>query len=338
MNNIKNISVIVLGLFFCHCNNQNQDELPADYQKIKIDCKLIRYDQEVFNGNIKNISAKIDTLNKNYPGFTALYFNNLIGIPANNTEAVFKQFLESYSPIAIDVNKNFKNFDAYYYKFIEGFKRLHYFFPNYKIPPAIYSFIAPFHSFSNFISDDGLGIGLQLYLGNDYVYYNVKEMETVFPQYLIRKFKPEYIVSDGMQNIIGDICTDQLRSNTLLLQMVDLGKKKFILKKTLPQTPDSIIFGYTQNHLSNLQRDIKNVWGYIIQNNFLYSNDPIIIRDFIGEGPYCTTISKNLPANIGAYFGYLIVKKWYEQSPQQPFTNLLRIDNQTLFNQAKFKP
>ncbi len=338
MQKVNYVFYVVLCVCFCFCNNPSKDDLPPDYQNLKIDCKLIRYDQIIFNGNLHHVSAKIDTLTKQYPGFTTLYFNHLIGIPPNQTEAVFKQFLESYSPIANDINKNFKNFDTYYDQFMDAFKRLRYFFPTYKTPPAIYTYIAPFHSFANFISDDGLGIGLQLYLGNNYFYYNVKEMEAVFPQYLIRKFKPEYMVSDGVQNIIGDLCTNQDRSNTLLLQMMDLGKKKFILKKILPHTPDSIIFGYTQKHLLNLQKEQKNVWAYLIQNNYLYSHDPIVIRDFVGEGPYCTSLSTNLPANIGAYFGYLVVKKWYEQNPQQSLTNLIRIDNQILFNQARFKP
>ncbi|MDI9336908.1 MAG: hypothetical protein QM539_00620 [Alphaproteobacteria bacterium] len=304
---------------------------------IKENCHLVRLDSFMFGTHKPNFDSQIQLLKTNYPGFAEIFLLQIIGLNQKHLATNYAQFIDAYQPIYNVANHKFGSFDTYYDKIISGFSNMQRFFPNYSLPKHIYTFIAPFNSYACILAPDGLGIGLQMYLGSDYSLYYAEDLNKFFPSYMIRKFDAHYLIYDAMFNVVNDIFPEKKNLNALLEQMIESGKKKYVVKQILPEIEDTILFGMTSKHYQNLQKEIENIWTYLLQNKLLYSRDPLFIRDFVGEGPYCTALGEGLPADLGSYLGFLIVQKWVKTN-KKTLQDLILQDNLVLFNESGFRP
>src|SRR5699024_10756246 len=75
----------------------------------------------------------------------------------------------------------------------QAFKYYHYYFPKDTIP-QIYTFVSGFN-YATVTDTNILGIGLDMYLGEDYAVYPLLNI----PKYQLRTMKKEYIASNSMK-------------------------------------------------------------------------------------------------------------------------------------------
>ena len=81
------------------------------------------------------------------------------------------------------------------------------------------------------------------------------------------------------------------------------------------------------------------IWNYIIQNENLYSIDPVVIQIYIGESPFTQNMPQASPGNIGQWVGWQVVKEYMSNNPKKPLTELMAMsDAQTLFKNSNYKP
>ncbi|MCX8480680.1 MAG: hypothetical protein ORN58_02045, partial [Sediminibacterium sp.] len=262
----------------------------------------------------------------------------ILNLDKDSVQTQLINFIEIYKPIYTEINNIIPDISIYFKEIENGLKRVHYYFPAYKLPTQIISYIGLINSFASVLTTNTLAIGLQQYLGENNIYYNTPDMQLAVPYYIARTFDKKYITSKALTNIVDDLYPNTNKTNNLITEMVEQGKKMYLLKKFLPQEPDSIIFGFTNAHLQNTIKNEQDIWTYFLQNKLLFSNEPGTIRDFIGIGPYCTAISEQLPANLGSFIGYKIVLSWMKNYHKTSLDNLLKKDNLQLFNDSKYKP
>lgn len=116
------------------------------------------------------------------------------------------------------------------------------------------------------LGPDFLGISLQFYLGNQFSVYNDPFfIENVAPGYRSRRFSKEYIIGDAMQLVVNDIFPDKSGSKPLIEQMVEKGKRWYLLDKFLPSAADSVKTGYTQQQLDWCTENEGLIWSYIVK-------------------------------------------------------------------------
>ena len=336
MLKFRNLILLLFLIFFL---DACQSSGSVDIDKIKIDIQFERMEDDIFKLNANNYIEQTKLLENKYGKFLNDYYFNIVGLKKDSIQNRLLNFIDIYNPIYQDAAKKMKNLQKEFLIIENGLKRVHYYFPNYTLPKKIVSFIGPMNTFSCVLTQDVLGIGLQMYLGEDDIYYKTEDLQFAYPDYIIRNFNRNNIPINCLTNIFEDIHQKPNNSNTLIQEIVEQGKKAYILKKILPELHDSLIFGYSNIHLKNLIYNEKDVWVYFLKNDLLFSRDPGTIRDFIGIGPYCTAISEQLPANIGYYIGYKIVSKWMSKKKGvENLKELLQKDNLNLFNDSGYKP
>jgi hypothetical protein len=207
----------------------------------------------------------------------------------------------------------------------EALKRFHYFFPDYVLPKNIIYFIGPLETYGNVVTKDGIAIGLQLYLGAESSWYFSEQVHTIYPSYISRRFAPSYIVVNALENILNDYQPIALNGQSLIRQMIEIGKRQYIIEQCLPSVADTVRMGYTAQQLDALDAEQSDIWTYLSAENRLYATDPNFIQSMLGEAAYHELFGTNLPGNVGKYIGYKIVKNWMRQQKGVDKTDLKKL-------------
>jgi hypothetical protein len=220
----------------------------------------------------------------------------------------------------------------------QGLKYVKYYFPDYKLPTKLITFIGPINSFGNIITIDALAIGLQMYLGKNDPIYVSEEGQSLYPTYVSRRFDPSYMATNCMKNILDDMFPLQDAGAPLCEQMVEAGKRLYFLKQVQPNLPDSIVTGYTAAQLEGCYKSEKDIWSFFVQNNLLYQKDPSLIGDYMMDGPNTAVFGDASPGFIGQFVGYRIVEAWLQKNKALTLDKVMRTPAKIIFEQAKYKP
>jgi uncharacterized protein YjaZ len=111
------------------------------------------------------------------------------------------------------------------------------------------------------------------------------------------------------------------------------------LDKFLPEIPDSVKTGYTQQQLNWCHENEGLIWAFIIKNEDIYSINPATIQNYIGESPFTQGFSQELsPGNMGQWIGWQIVKKFADKNPGMKPGDIMKTDAKKILDEAKYKP
>jgi hypothetical protein len=141
-----------------------------------------------------------------------------------------------------------------------------------------------------------------------------------------------------MTNVINDIYPPKSGTRTLIEQMVEQGKRMYVLDLLLPETADTLKTGYTEKQLQGCYDNEPGIWNFFLQNNLLYITDPLQTRDYINDGPRTEALGPASPGNIGLFVGWQIVKKWMGSHENTTPEQLLQTPPKQIFEEAKYKP
>lgn len=345
---IKFIYIIFFTTIFIRCHSTNK-KVP-NISNIRITLTLQRFEQDFFSIDTNQLSESIKSLEKKYPHFWKDFSENILGIDiyqSNNIdqEKAIRSFIQSYHPLKDTTNKIFGDFSSIQKEIETSFKYIKYYFPNYKLPNKLITFIGPLDAFfhgtlddyGDIITKDAIGIALQLHMGKDYSLYKNQIGQALYPNYISKRFDPSYITVNCIKNIVDDIYPDNTISSSLINQIVDKGKRLYLVDQFMPNTPDSLKIGYTQTQLDDCYSHESMIWSMFLHNDILFTIDPILIKNYIGNSPNTPELGNDAPGNIGLFVGWQIVKK-YMQSNTISLDSLLKTPNRTIFEQSHYKP
>ena len=217
----------------------------------------------------------------------------------------------------------------------ESFRYIKYYFPRYDLPPKVVSYIGPFDGPGVAITRFTLAIGLQSYAGKDASFYAGQDH---YPTYITRRFEPAYIIPNCLTALAQDIFPDSSEGRPLLDQMITKGKYWWLAGELQPTIADSIRTGFTQAQLNWCNSHESDIWNFFLQNTDLYTLDPDIIKNYIGDGPKTQGMPDTSPGNIGAWVGWQIVKKYVQAHTDITPEALMRTPVRRIFEEAKYKP
>lgn len=317
----------------------NKKNIP-DVSNIKVQLDVQRFDKDFFALDTTNLEASLTNLQKKYPLFINDFLYNILALPTAKDSVLtkVKSFIHDYSPVNDTVQKVFNSDEKIEKQIERGFQFVKYYFPDYKLPTHVITFVGPIEGYANVITSSGLAVGLQLYLGKDFPLYQTEYISDIYPEYQSRRFEPAYIPVNCMKNIVDDIYPDSTGSTPLAYQMVEAGKRLYVLDQLLPETADSLKTGYTQAQLDGCYENEGMIWNYFLQNNLLYATDPSQIRDYMNDGPKTEMLGEASPGFIGQFVGWQIVKKWMSDHEKTSLPDLLKTPAKQIFEEAKYKP
>lgn len=339
---MKKIGIVLSLCVLAGCRSGKR--LP-DVSGIPVQVHIERFDQAFFALDTNRIPEGLLGLAQEYPYFINDYAMNILGTgPLSDTSAqaffACRRFISSYMPVKDSLDLRFnahgemKQIEADLQK---GFQFTTYYFPQYKLPARVVSYIGPFDAPGVALFRYSLGIGLQLYAGKNFPFYLSAQGQELFPVYISRRFEPEYVVPNCMKAIAEDIYPDSSSGKTLIEQMIEKGKNWWLVDALLPETADSLKTGFTQRQLNWCQANEGQIWSFFLDQN-LYSLEPDLIKNYIGDGPYTQGMPDASPGNIGQWVGWRIVQKYASLHSELSPAQLLKIPAKEIFEEAKYKP
>lgn len=336
---MKKISPVLLAIIFMACGSKKNT---PDVSGIPVTAKIERFDTAFFAIDSNNVVVGLYQLNHEFPYFTSDFVTNILGAgPLNDTNKtafiVTRQFLSSYWLVKDSIEQRFKNVDWLEKELKKSFQFVKYYFPKYSLPPKVVAYIGPFDAPGAALTRYTLAIGLQLYAGRDFSFYKSVQGQELYPVYISRRFEPQYITPNCMKAICEDIFPDNSGEKPLIQQMIEKGKYWWLLDQFLPETADSLKTGFTQKQLAWCKANEGLIWNFFLQND-IYTIDPDLIKNYIGEAPNTQGMPDASPGNIGQWVGWQIVKKYAGNNPGISPEQLMLTDAKKIFEEAKYKP
>jgi hypothetical protein len=338
--------ILAISLFIA-CNNKSDKNTP-DVSGVEVNLAVERFDKDFFAIDTNNIVLQLKQLQGKYQDLISIFLQNILGVDSAGMETGVREFIRMSNPIQDTVNDVFKNTNDIEKDFKKAFRFVKYYFPQYNLPKKIITVIGPVDALAesrtgytpDFLGPDFLGISLQFYLGHSFsVYKHPAFIEQVAPEYRSRRFSKEYIVADGMLLIVDDLFPDKSASRPLIEQMIERGRQWWLLDKFIPDAPDSVKTGYTQQQLDWCNENEGMIWNYILKNEDLQSIRPDVIQTYIGESPFTQGMPQEYsPGNIGQWIGWRIVQKFASNNPDLKPQDVMTVPVKRILEEAKYKP
>lgn len=184
--------------------------------------------------------------------------------------------------------------------------------------------------------DSAVLVGLDLYMGPEYKYYPMVDFMTL---YLMRRLSPEHIVPDAMQLVVEDLLPVPSNATQLMHRMLEQGKVMYALEQILPDTPDSLIYGFSSAQMAWVKENERNIWAYMLNRDILFTSDLGEVARFMNDGPFTNGLPEESPARLGPYIGARIIAAFMEENKSLPLPELFTmVDYDRLFKEAGYKP
>ena len=337
---MKKTGFVLLVLFSLYgCRNKN---IP-DVSDINISLEAQRFEKDFFAIDTGDIYTSLLQLRQQYPIFLQDFLQNILELPpvtdtSLEVQYVIRRFINDYRPVKDSADKLISNFDKTENEIKQGLQFVKYYFPDYRVPEKIITFIGPMEGYSDVITSNALAIGLQLHLGKDYSLYNSEIGQSVFPTYISRRFTQETIPVNCMNNVINDIAPENTTGKALVELMVEKGKRLYVLDKIMPYTPDTLKIGYTASQLQGCRDNEGKIWNFFLVNSLVYTNEPDLINGYMGDAPHTPELGEGSPGAIGWFVGWQIVKKYMDMHKELSLYELLKTPPQKIFEESKYKP
>ncbi len=314
-----------------------------DVSGIKVHLQLQRFERDFFSIDTNHIDESLQQLHQKYPSFLQDFIFNILALPpqpdsASAVDQEVKAFISSYTPLNDSAKKLFADVSATEKEVTRGLQFVKYYFPSYKLPTRLITFIGPINSYGNILTTDALAVGLQLYMGKGFSLYQSEAGQELYPAYISKRFGKEYIPVNCIKTIVDDIFPDNNAGRPLVEQMIQAGKRLYVLDQLMPDTPDTLKTGYTKKQLEGCYANEQTIWTFFVQNDLLFSTDPSVTKDYMNDAPQTQVFGKESPGFIGQFSGWQIVKKWMAKNDKVSLEQLLQINPKTIFEQAKYKP
>lgn len=337
----------IIALIISACGGSGHPDVSG------IDVKLEeqRFEKDFFALDTNDLSAGLRNLQLKYPAFLPDFVQKVLGLPPMNagapeTELLLRKFIADYRPIRDSTELLFKNISKQQEQITEGLKYVKHYFPSYKTPQKLITFIGPMDAYfeastagyGDALTSDAIIIGLQLHLGSNFSMYRSEMGQALYPAYISRKFAPEYIPVNSIKNIIDDMYPENTVGKSLVEKMVEKGKRLHMLDKFMPETADTLKIGYTDKQLKGCFDNEGLIWNFILTNSLAYNTDPAIIKGYIGEAPNTPELGEGSPGYLGLFIGRQIVRKYIEKNPATTLDELMKLDPKKLFELSKYRP
>lgn len=321
------------------------DKAP-DVSGIKVEFASKRLDRDLIAIDTNNLSDGLQQVSNQYPVFFDLYLDQVMGFRIGGdyssqnpgVQVGLRGFLteSDYRALFDTVQAHYPDTKDVEKELTKAFQYTTHYFPNYRTPQNITYFVCGLTNWAVLMyGDNGLAIGLDMFLGDGYPFYrSVGLQDFIKPQ--LRK---EYIPVAVMRNIYQDMNPDEIQDKTLLDIMLMRGKEQYFLSKVLPFKEAHERLGYNKEQLEGCEENEGFIYNYFVQKDLLYVTSMERIFPFVNEGPGTPEISDQAPGNVGTWIGYRIVSAYMKEHPKATMDELFKMtDSQKLLLQSKYKP
>lgn len=337
--------IIILNVCFSACDQETHVSLP-DISNIKADIEFIRYDQKLDSLDAERPSISYEKLIIEHPNITDLYFKKLIKLYDKNHDSFNLKLIEFIEDDRMNklreiINNTYPDTKNVEVEIETACKYFKHYFPEHPLP-RMYTLFTEFGYQTFIFSDndglDGIGIGLDMFLGDAFDYKAYNPTDPAFSDYLTRSYNKDHLAKKTMEILVEDVI-GLPPGKRFIDQMIYQGKKLYILDKILPTHHDSIIHEYTNDQLSWVQNNELQIWDFFLEQEIMYDSDKMKLSRYLQPGPTSKGMPPESPGQTANYIGYRIVEAFMKRQPDIDMTALINYkDSQKLLEASRFKP
>ncbi|MFT5666631.1 MAG: hypothetical protein ACI9DK_000816 [Vicingaceae bacterium] len=338
MRSTSNNPFLFLLLFFMFSCAENKWDV--DLEKVKITQEFKRFESDLYSVQSGGVDSKeLKNIQEQYPQFFPLYVEGIMSFGRANdplTISVFNQYLRNkdIQEVIEKVHKTFPkaSLQPEFEQLNNAFKRYHYYFPK-RVVPNVITMTAAFN-YATAADDSLLAIGLDMYLGGDFIVYP----QIGIPKYKFQNFDKKYLVSDAMKAwLLTEFETEG--GQNLMEQMVFYGKVAFLLNAFLPNETDEVFFNYSKEDIVWCEENEGPIWFHFIDMELLFNSENHQIRKYMGDAPFVAGFPEGSPGRVGQWMGYKLVKSFMENNPDVDISGLMEIqDANKILRKSNYKP
>lgn len=318
---------IILLLFFASCSN---DPLDIDVSDVDISMELLRLDEAVFEADWKTNPNAQEDLKNEFGRYYTFYSEFILNNPPYLNDSLMQIYMMRFT--TDPTMRQFYNaenslfggdkFDPYMDDILDAFRHFNHYFPEQEIP-TLFLFQSGFN-YKIVPNDTLLGIGLEWYIGKDNDLIK-KLSQQAFPSYEKAKMQPEYLVVDAVKGFLKVKFQGYEQIDNLLSVMVFYGKILYLTDAMLPEKSDATKMNYTDKEWEWLQKNEKQIWTYLAENNLLFTNNLQEITQWVNDGPFTIGLSQESPSRAGIYIGWKMVQQYMKKHPKTSLKELIEM-------------
>lgn len=330
------LKVLTIALFILACE---QPAPEIDISGTELSLKMYRLEQDLFADAPEQLNREyVQMLEEKYGQFFKLFVEQIISV-GKMGDSITTYYLNHFktdpqvSEVAQACLNEFPDMEFLRSDLENAFKRYAVLFPERPIP-TIYTFISAF-SYTLVADDQILGVGLDMYLGEESNYYE----RLGIPKYRVHRMNRNNIAVDCMRSWISTEFELPSENQDLLAHMVYHGKILYALDLMLPGTTDSLKMGYTSQQIQWVNMNEKEMWFHLAEKNLFYDKDPKQINKYIGEAPFTPGFPEGSPGMTGRWIGWQIVRKYMQQNQPLDLRGLFAEgDADLILSESGYKP
>lgn len=306
---------------------------------------IIRFDHLVHQLPGEDLLPSYTSLTDRYPKFAALYRDELLQaktperleeeLRIDQNDSSFVLLYDDVQKIMGDLSDVKPEIDQMLENYLKVFD-----LPESQLP-NVYTFVSGF-SYLAFLFDDGgkdgLGVGLDMFLGDQFPYATVHPANPNFSQYLVRTYNKDHMARKIAEVLVEDQMLPPAKSDFLTL-MIWGGKKLYLMDRLLDFKSDSIVIEYTGEQYAWCQENESQIWNHFFEEDLFYETNLTKFNKLIAPAPKSPGMPPEAPGQTGNYMGWQIIKAYMKRYPETSIRDLINlVDAQNLLDQSKYKP
>ena len=151
--------------------------------------------------------------------------------------------------------------------------------------------------------------------------------------------RPEAIVP-GVARIISNRYAQNLpqAEPAMVDEIIRWGKAYYFVEQMMPCLPDSILIGYPQAVLEDVESNAPRIYNHFVSGNLFFSKDQLVIAKYTGERPAILEIGEKAPGRLGQWLGLQIVRAYATRTKKTVQEIMREPDARKIFDQARYRP
>ncbi|MBR1786502.1 MAG: hypothetical protein IJ756_05000 [Paludibacteraceae bacterium] len=335
----KSLLIIsLLCLFVLTSCKKGRTYFPGNLQEQQLE--VVRFDSAFIHADTTQIRQLLTDWYSRYPDFMPVFAEDILGVDVSDTDylaQVIPQFLADtlyhFKETNARVDSIFSDFIGIFEPAEKAFARLKYLYPDLQIP-KIYTFVSGFNASLFFLPNEDIALGLDMYLGSDYPYYN-----QVVYRYQMLTMRPECIPVDVVSAVLFRNIPQVSTQGRLIDNMFYRGSVMYLLAQLVPNEPAYEIIGYTKEQWDWAVKYERDIWNLMVSNKVLFETNRLLLSSYLNDGPFCNEISQDCPSRIGTWIGWRIVEKYMNRNKDISMQQLMLInDSELILEESHYRP
>ena len=243
------------------CKETNR--LDIDVSQTEADISIERWDQELFELTPVSMRKHHPRWKQEYGNLYTRYIEDVLQMGSVDDSNLFAHLRAFTTDVTIaevqaQTQETYPVLDKLEEELEGGWKHFVYHFPDKEIPAhtsLITGFSAPL-----VLTEHGVGISLEMYLGEDCLFYDYLQ----FPMYLRQRMNADHLAPSVLKAWLETEFAMEVESPSLLDVMIHEGKVLYCMDAMFPTGHDSVKIGYSAKQLEWAKQHTEQVWAHLI--------------------------------------------------------------------------